>query len=149
MYTTGNKRAAACLISTVLISVSLLHGAEVVVCIAEDGHVSLERALNGQCIPAPCPTEKAADPPIARVAISNSGAHCGTCSDVPIVASLALLSSREENTLKNPFNQGGKSSLFHLSGLSSISENLGTLACSFPVSPPLLISPARSGVLRN
>lgn len=61
------------------------HGAAVakVLCVGSDGHVQLERAVNGTCGSSDRTRSKSAT--VGQAIVSGSGEdHCGPCVDIPI-----------------------------------------------------------------
>jgi len=145
---TGLKKALAGLMAVVIIPIAAVQGGESVLCLAEEGHMAIEMALNGQCVSGPSLPAKKNAAPLSGAVDSHSGSHCGPCRDIPlsvaaaIVAPGALTRHTQANSLV--INAGWA----HPAVVSHLVLGLKNPSAFRPPSPPG-ISPAQTVVLRN
>ncbi len=145
---TGLKKALAGLMAVVIIPVTALQGIETVLCLAEDGHMAIEMALNGQCVSGPSISAKTTADPLSGAVDSHSASHCGPCRDIPLGAAPAIVApgaSSKQTQANSPVIKAG---LAHPAVVSHLVFGLKNPSSFRPPSPPGT-SPSRTLVLRN
>ncbi|HPO13280.1 MAG TPA: hypothetical protein PLI09_07530 [Candidatus Hydrogenedentes bacterium] len=145
----GIKRALACLMAVAFVPISMFHGSEVVLCIAEDGHIALEIALNGQCMSGPDAPLTTPNPTASSIEAPRSTSHCGPCLDVPMTAYMTTLPSRCEHKPVSTAASKAHNFLMGYGVFPALLMSLETTAFNRIISCPLSVPPARTIVLRN
>lgn len=80
-----------------LLAANVSASTERVVCMGDDGHVSVEDAIGGFC--SDSPNAASQTPPEARVNDGDSS-HCGPCKDLPISTQSNLINPARESFIK-------------------------------------------------